>query len=225
MLDIGPRHETLIDAWASTVRTSASGRNYDFTAPTRTDLLRDRVDRFLASPSGERFGAFWSPDVIRNATYGGPDAVLDNWSRPMEELTGLVRTVRDAESYDPGWERQLPDVVTPALWELYGRLDPSERPVLDSWVRRALPLFGVASPGTHAEGVERLEAFRERYERRVGHVTAGTDHEVPLYDEIEQFLYAAVTLDEAALRGTLSMTEAEYAVFEGWDAVRSGNGT
>ncbi|MFB6301463.1 MAG: hypothetical protein ABEH78_01170 [Haloferacaceae archaeon] len=221
MLQIGPRQERLVDAWASTIGTAASGRNYDFTSPTRTERLCERADRFLDAPSEETFGALWSSEIIRNATYGGPDTVLNNWNRPIEELTAFVRTIRDADAYDPAWERQVPAVVVPALWEIYGRLQPAERPIINSWVRRALPIFGPANPQTHADGVERLAAFREWYEHRVGHVTAQTDHAVPLYDEIEQFLYVAVTLDETALRESLGMAEQAYDTFAGWDAMRA----
>ncbi len=222
---LGPRQESILDAWAETIRHSAQGQNYNFVTPTRTEQLQKRVDEFLESPTQETFEDLWSRENLRNATYGGAGAVLNNWNGTTKELAGFVRTLRTAESFDAAWERRFPEFIVPGIWELYGRLDPAQRPILNSWVRTALPTFGLKNPRTYEEGVEQLDKFREIYQTRIGHSTADTDHVVPLSDEIEQFLYVVETLDEAELRSTFGMESPTYASFAGWDAMRDHGDT
>jgi len=77
MVRFGPRHEALVNAWAATVSNAPAGDHYDFTAPTRSTQLQDRATKFIENPSTETFEELWSPDVLRNAIYGGAGAILN----------------------------------------------------------------------------------------------------------------------------------------------------
>lgn len=221
---LGPRQIQLLEAWAETVETTASTGHYDFTAPTRTDRLTDCVDQFLNDPSEESFTAIWAIDLLRDAVYANAGSIVADWDGDIDDIASFVGAVRDAETYDPAWERLVEPHIVPGLWELYGRLSPESRPIINTCVKRTLPDFGIQTPQTHADGVKSVAAFRDHYEAHAGHATAGADHEVPLHDELEQFLYVSETLDEAELRATLDMADPVYQSFDGWDAARAHGG-
>jgi len=224
MVQIGSRHEKLLEAWADTIATQAEGEQFDFTSPTRSEQLATKVQEYLEDPSEERFRAFWDRDIIRDAVYGGPNSVLNHWNGGQADLADYIRDIRDAESYDPAWERRLPGFMAPAIRELYGRLQPANRPIFNRAVRRGLSTFGFGSPNSVADAIEPIAEFEDAYQTRIGHVTAGTDHEVPLSEELEQFCHVVRSLDEPKLRSVLDMDTPTYAEFSGWDAYTSNDG-
>jgi hypothetical protein len=196
-MEFGPRHTDSLNAWARTISTSPAGDYYDFTAPTRTTKLQERVTDFLAFPNEDSFADVWSRDVLRNAVYGGPSVVLNNWDRSVESLAPLLAKIERADAYDPTWTEEFSPLVRRGFWELYGRLDPVNRPILNNWVRQSFSEFGLSVPDSHADCAAHAKELREAYEAEVGHVTAGTEYEVPVYEELEQFCYAIETVPEA----------------------------
>lgn len=59
MTQFGPRHEKLLDAWATTIETNVQGDGFDFLLPTRSDVLEQKVEAFLDSPSEDGFRDVW----------------------------------------------------------------------------------------------------------------------------------------------------------------------
>lgn len=221
MTQFGPRHEKLLDAWATTIETNGRGNGFDFTSPTRTNVLEQKVEAFLDSPSEDEFRDVWQSELIRGAAFGGSNAVLNNWNLPIDALAEFIREIRDATSYDPSWERQIPEYVIPAVREFYGRCDPETRPILSSATQRGLSTFGFGTVESFSDAAGALRNFQERYCEQIGHMTVGTEHEVALSDEIEQFLHLVSTSDEAELRKTLDMAVPMYETFAGWDALQT----
>lgn len=219
MVRFGPRHEALVNAWAATVSNAPTGDHYDFTAPTRSTQLQDRTTKFIDDPSTETFEAVWSPDVLRNAIYGGAGAILNNWRSSIDELANLIDSIQTATAYDDAWERHLPAFAKRGLWELCGRLNPNDRPIINNWVGSAFTAFGLGNPQTYAASADNFATVKDCYTDTVGHVTANTAYEVPLSDELEQFLYLTETLDEPTLREAFNMDTPTDDAFAGWDAM------
>jgi hypothetical protein len=224
MQNLGSRHERLLESWADTIATQAKSEYFDFTSPTRSDVLEQKVNGFVDSPSEESFEELWDTNIIRDAVYGGSNAILNNWNETQADLATFIEDIRDADAYDPAWERRFPEYVAPAIRELYGRLLPHERPIFNRSAQRGLSTYGFGSPSTVNEGLAPFEKFQDTYLQHVGHVTEGTSYEVPLSDEIEQFFYVTTTQSETELRSLLDMDSPTYATFSGWDAINSNNG-
>ena len=163
----------------------------------------------------------WQSELIRGAAYGGSNAVLNNWNQPIDALAEFIRDIRDATSYDPSWEREVPEYVIPAVREFYGRCDPETRPILSPATQRGLSMFGYGTVESFSDAVKDLNEFQEQYCEQIGHVTAGTDHEVAISEEIEQFLNLVSASDEAELRNILDMAAPTYETFAGWDALQT----
>lgn len=220
MDSLGPRQKQLLSAWGTTIRTSAQGNGYDFTAPTRTARVQSAVEAFIATSTEDAFAELWSSECLRNVSMSPVSAFLSNWHGPVEELATFVEELTTATEYDPAWERQVPDYCVPTLWELYGRSSPSDRPLVNFWVRRGLATYGFGAHESFSDITAALDAFDSVYTEEVGHGTGETAHEVPVSEEIEQFFYVTDTLSEAALRETLDMSAPEYQGFSGWDALQ-----
>jgi hypothetical protein len=146
--------------------------------------------------------------------------LLSNWYGPIEELATFVAELQSAPEFNPAWERQVPSYCVPTLWELYGRVAPADLPLVNFWVRRGLATLGYGAHESFSDITTALTEFEVMYTEEVGHVTAGTTHEVPLAEEIEQFFYLTDTLSEAEIREVLDMSSPDYQGFSGWDALQ-----
>jgi hypothetical protein len=191
------RQRDLLDAWRETAHARASGPEFDFTDRRHSVQLRRALEGFLDDPSEATLGPLWTTDTLRAAVVGTPKMLVRAWDSP-EALASFLRTVRDAEDYDDDWEETF--VSSSAAWELYGRLHPEREPILTGNACRGLQDFGYGTIRTFADGYEAMESFREDYEAAVGHVTADTDHEVTIYEEMEAFLHRYHVLDDEELR-------------------------
>lgn len=212
--ELGPRRQGLLEAWGEYAATTPESEYHKFDSGNRHDRVRRRLNSFVDEPSEENFEALWTDDVLRDAVIGGPSMVLTNWSGTIDELADLFKTMQDADRYDPGWETEF--VSTGALWELYGHMDPSTRPILNGAVLSGLDGMGFETPGSYRNrsGYDR---FAEIYDSLVGHATAGTAHEVPWHFEIEQFLAFVGTENRHDVYKTLP-TDPEYPKLIGWEA-------
>jgi hypothetical protein len=196
---LGRNQRDRLVAWRETAHEQARGLEFDFTERRHTVQLRECLDAFLDDPSEARLGPLWSTNTLRGVV-GRPKMLVRAWDSP-EALATFLRTVRDAETYDSSWEETF--VSSSVVWELYGRLHPERDPILSGNACRGLQAFGYGTIRTFEDGREAMESFRADYEDVVGHATAGTDHEVPLFEEIESFLHLFHVLDDQQLDETL----------------------
>lgn len=197
---VDTRQRELLDSWQTVASQHTTGRGFDFSEQRHTALLGKRVDAFLANPTERTFEAFWSTDAFRDAVMGGPSLVRNHW-QSVEDFAAFVASISDAETYDPAWEENF--VTGSITREVYGRLHPEREPILSGDACQGLRQFGYGTIHSFEEGRDAVNEFRTDYEEVVGHVTAGTDHEVPLWDEIEMFLHLVHVLDDAEDFATL----------------------
>lgn len=188
------RQRELLNDWADLASQHTSGQEFDFSEQRHTARLHDRIDAFLSNPTERTFEAFWSTDTFRGAVMGGPSLVRKHWES-VEDFAAFVSTIRDAETYDPSWEENF--ITGSMIWEVYGRSHPEREPILSGDACQGLRRFGYGTVHSFEEGREAMLEFRADYEEIVGHATAGTDHEVPLWDEIETFLHLVHVLDDS----------------------------
>lgn len=208
---IGPRREAVLRGWGELVASDASGTAFDFTSSNRTVRTQELVDAFVADPTRERLGAFWTEDVLGDAVVGGVDGVLSAHGDSLEAVAETFAEMRAADAYDEAWESRF--VVPEVVWEAYGRLHPGSAPVLNSTGRTGLARMGFDRPRTHDEAVETWDAFRDVYASVVGHASAGTPHESSLNHEIGEFLWFIVRTDD--LQGVLGSDD-DYRPLVGW---------
>lgn len=194
------RQRELLGAWGETAHERASGLEFDFTDCRHTSRLHECLEAFLDNPSEATLGPLWTTDTLRGVV-GRPKMLVREWDSP-EALAAFLRSVRDAETYDSDWEETF--VSSSVVWELYGRLHPAREPILSGNACRGLQDFDYGTIRTFEGGREAMESFREDYEDVVGHATAGTDHEVPIFEEMEAFLHRFHVLDDEQFDGTLA---------------------
>lgn len=192
----GARQRELLEAWATTARTNDHGQEFDFTESRHTHQLEQRSAAFVENPTERTFEALWSPEAFRGAVMGGVALVRNSWES-IDAFAAFVRSIREADAYDTAWEENF--VTSSMVWELYGRLHPEREPILSGNACQTLHNFGYGTGHTFADTREKMLEFREQYESVVGHATAGTDHEVPLWDEIEMFLHVVHVLDDESI--------------------------
>lgn len=75
-------------------------------------------------------------------------------------------------------------------------MHPEREPILSGDACQGLRQFGYGTIHSFEEGRAAMAEFRTDYEEIIGHATGGTDHEVPLWDEIELFLHLVHVLDD-----------------------------
>lgn len=204
--DLGPRRAGLLEAWGEYAEATAESEFHSFGSDNRHKRVSQRLEAFLDSPTVDRFQDLWTAEVLRDAVVGGPSLVLNSWPGTVEDLARQFNTMQAATAYDPAWEESF--VATGALWELYGHMDPTSRPILNSAVLTGLDGFGFQKPHSYQDRTG-YDRFATAYEAVVGHATTGTDHEVPWHFEIEQCLSMLGELDMETLTDELSEGSSE----------------
>lgn len=212
--DLGPRRQELLRAWGEYAATTPQSVFHDFGPENRNERVRDRLESFLASPSETTFEALWSRNVLRDAVMGGSSLVLNTWPGTLDELAARFERMRTADEYDSSWEDDI--VAETVIWELYGHMDPTNRPILNSQVISGLDSLGFSKPVDY-QNRRGFERFADVYESIVGHATATTDHEVPWYFELEQFLVMVGTKNQYNIHSELPIDQ-EYPKVVGWEA-------
>ncbi|MFC5973952.1 hypothetical protein ACFPYI_21745 [Halomarina salina] len=209
---LGPRRRALLTAWGRYIESHSTGPGIDCGAENRTVLTQQAAGEFINNPSEERFRALWDRDIIADAVMGGPDLVLNRWDESMDALGDLVRAIDEAGEYHSSWA----DVFNRrGSWELYGRLNPEQAPILSSECLRGLNEMGYGRVTAREEAVDAWNAFESDYSAVVGHATAGTDHEVPLAHEMSEFLIFIAENDDETIIDLLS-DGTEYVPIAGW---------
>ena len=196
----GQTLQSMLAGWKSAVSAGPDGTGFDFTESNRTAVCHRRVESFLDSPSADSFRQLWSEDALVNYWMPNAGAILNGDEDTIEELASLVDDVREAEAYDPDWESI---VDGPGLWELYGRLHADREPIPTHHAREALGRFRYEQHETRTEQCAEIERFREEYERRAGHVTAGTEYEVPIHVELDALFTLVATVDRVDVNAEL----------------------
>lgn len=196
-IDPRPRTEPLLRSWAGMIAEQPKGRNFDFTGTNRSKLFQERVDAFIADPTRDHLEDLWSPECLTAADGLILDVVLGSWSGSIEDLASLFRTLRTADSFSKEWEREF--TWKEALWECYTRLDSTDQLVVSKSSSEALRWFGLRTPGSFSDRVAQLGEFVELYEEAIGHVTATTEHSVPLKVEVEELLHTVATVEREAV--------------------------
>lgn len=196
--DLPTKKQRILDIWSDVISQSPSGTTLDITEEDKRDVIEERVDAFLESPSPERFETMWRTGYAARQVVA-PTPIPEKWEangRSMDDLVELVQTMRTAETYDPSWEEALS--APGSTREFFGWLHAESQPILNSHLLNTLEFFNISdhSPtdSSFSEQQAAYEAFREVYETVVGHATAGTEWEVPLNVEI---YYFSVCVDEA----------------------------
>ena len=142
----GPRRRALLIAWGEYAATTASGPGFDFTSENRTRRTQEMAEAFINDPTSEQFEALWTYDTLADSILGGAGSVLTHWKDDLEGLAARIETIRTASEYDPTWESGFPSET--AMWELYGRLNPGDVPIIYSECLRGLREFGYDQPAT-----------------------------------------------------------------------------
>ncbi|MDT3434649.1 hypothetical protein [Haloarcula sp. 1CSR25-25] len=198
---LGAVRQGLLEAWAETIADSDSGTGFDFTDTNRTRQCQQRVDEFIETPTEETLRALWNQNLITHAYQPTIGRLTSEWENQYDELAAVIEEVRDTNSFDPTWTEKVGDR---SIRELYGRLHPEDTPIVDSNAMSALPTFSLERRGNYERQQRELEQFRELYEQYVGHATNGTDHELPLWAEIDAFLqFVAANYDRSTLEAEL----------------------
>lgn len=211
---LGPRRTELLEAWAEYAASTPESDYHCFSSGNRHELVQQHLEKFLSDPTEENFESLWHGDVLRDAVIGGPSMVLTNWPGSITDLAELFEAMQSADEYDPAWETDF--VTTSVLWEVYGHMDPSTRPILNGPVLSGLDAIGFDKPRTYQDrrGYDR---FEDAYNSIVGHATHGTDHAVPWHFELEQFLAFIGTETHHELQKELPI-DYEYPKLVGWEA-------
>jgi hypothetical protein len=211
---VGPRRSALLDAWRRYAGSTREGPFHDFGSENRYQRVHQTLREFLDMPTEEAFEALWTREVLRDAVMGGPELVLTRWPGSIEELADRLRQMRDADEYDPAWEREF--ITKTAVREAYGYMDPETRPILSSSVTSGLDALGFPKPTSYVDR-DGYDVFAEAYQDIVGHATQDTEHEVPWYFEIEQFLVLLGSEDRTAVLDELPIDD-DTPQLTGWHA-------
>ena len=194
-----------LQGWKKLVEDGAAGPGTDFTESNRTEQCHRRVSDFVENPSVDMFRECWSADSLSDYWQPNAASILQNHSDDLDAIAALFQEIRDATTYDPSWETRFGGSLSGfGLYELYGRLHADNEPIPTTEAARALERLKYDTAKERTEIIETIERFRERYERDVGHVTAGTEYEVPLYAEIDELFRLLVTVDRETINAQVT---------------------
>mgnify|MGYP006993518075 CR=1 FL=1 len=201
---LGQSIDSALSAWSELVDDGPTGPGIDFSETNRTRRCRARVDEFLDDSSKESFRALWCGETL--ASYWEPSpAMLLNADDAVESLATVLSEMRTGDEFDPAWEGRFGENIVPwGLYELHGRLQGGHEPIPSSEARTVLGELGHESGATRESVIEAIESFRERYEARVGHVSAGKPCELPIYAEIDEFFKLVETTDRETVSAQLT---------------------
>jgi len=188
----------VLNEWREVAEKHIAGEEFDFEKHDRTKDIQERADEFITDPTTERFKSMW--DRMHAAIQrGNAENILSKWDSSIDELAGLIKTIRDADQYDDQWESELGGKTT--VRELFGNLHIEEYPIINAATESGLAFFDYEQPDSYAEGVEEFEDFLETYEQIVGHATAEADHglEIPIRLEVDQLFNVIDKVDESSI--------------------------
>lgn len=206
--EFGPRRRALVTAWGEHAATTASGPGFDFTSDNRTRRTQAMAEAFINEPTSERFESLWTYDTLADSILGGTKPILSHWKNDLEGLAAQIETIRTAPTYDPGWESGFP--AETAVWELYGRLNPEDVPIIYSECIRGFREFGYDQPATFEAAASIWSEFRDSYLDLAGYATEGSEHEVPLNHEISEFFTFTATQDDEKIIELLQSPDGYY---------------
>jgi len=102
----------------------------------------------------------------------------------------------DAEEFDPTWVDRISGSGDAwGLYELFGRLHGGQKPIASLEAKQALETLGYAVDGGPHSVATAIDRFKAEYTESVGHASAGTEYELPIYAEIDEFFKLIETAD------------------------------
>lgn len=193
-----------LTTWRELVTAGPTGPGIDFSDTNRTRRCRLRVDSFLADPSDETFRRLWSPETLGG--YWRPNAaMLLRADGAIESLHALITEMDSAEQFNSSWLDQLGGTADGwGFYELFGRLQGGHEPIPSIEAKQALDTLGYDVGTDRRSLVTAIETFREDYDSVVGHATARTSYEIPIYAEIDEFFRLIETADRETISSQLT---------------------
>jgi predicted Mrr-cat superfamily restriction endonuclease/MoxR-like ATPase len=185
MVELTQEQRTLIQKWAEVAKKYTKAMHFFLNEDHAKGISKD-LAKFLAEPSDDTFKEFWS-QLYAAKQKGNATQILQKWrtnSRRINTLKNIITEIKDSKEYKLEWETELGGRGT--VGELYGLLDLQNRPPANGCDRDALKFFGYRKISSTLQLHNAFEDFKKIYLGLVGHVTKGTNHEVPINLEIDQ---------------------------------------
>lgn len=201
---LGQSIDPALTTWGEIVADGPRGPGIDFSESNRTRLCRTRLNSFLENPTVESFRELWGPETL--AGYWAPNAAtLLAPDDAVDSLHTLLSKIEAADEYNPAWEGRLGAAGAAwGLYELYGRLHDGEEPIPSIEAKNTLNKVGYDVDDDRESVAMGIQKFSEKYESRVGHASAGTSYELPLYAEIDEFFHLVETVDRDTINAQLT---------------------
>lgn len=201
---LGHSLESALTTWGQLVADDPTGPGIDFTASNRTRQCQSRCETFLETPTEETFKALWSAETL--AGYWAPNAaVLLGPPGAVDQLHTVVSEMTTADEFNPEWTRRLPTAGSNwGVYELYGRLQGGHNPIPSIEAKNVLGELGYDTTDDREAVIDALTEFKSTYDRLVGHASAGTAYELPVYAEIDAFFNLVATVDRATINAQLT---------------------
>ena len=198
-------------AWRELVSDGPTGPGIDFSETNRTRACQHRCDAFLEDPTPETFRALWSEDAL--ASYWAPSAaVLLGADSAIDSLHAVYSEMTTADEFDSTWVDRLAGSGTAwGVYELYARLQGGVDPIPTLEAKSALKSLGYTDVDTPATVTTAVRDFADEYESVVGHASADTAYELPMYAEIDEFFRLIQTTDRDTI--TAQVTGPYAALF------------
>lgn len=216
---LGPRQRELLEGWRTTVRASPTGIGYDLTAPDPRIALEAALDDVRAEPTSDIFADLWA--TLRRTTTAYA-YVIGKWPESIADLAAFLAEVSDAEAWDPEWT----DVLRSPTWlfEVFTRTH-DELPVVDTQTQTYLRRFGIRVDDDFRSNLNGMRRLQRAYEAVVGHVTAGTDYEVPVTRELDELFALLHAFPKAELPPRLlGRTRPVYEPLTGFEGTTHDGG-
>ncbi|WP_436903537.1 hypothetical protein [Halovenus halobia] len=197
-----------LHSWRKLVRDGPTGPGINFSETNRTRLCNARFDSFLEHPSKETFRELWKDETL--ADYWAPNAhSLLSSDQAVEQLHTLLSEMDDADEFQPEWVQYLGGNSTGwGLYELFARLQDGHDPIPSTEAKEVLEGLGYDVAYDPDVISEHIRDFKETYETHAGHASAGTEYELPIYAEIDEFFRLIDSLEREIINAQLT---GEYA--------------
>lgn len=159
----------------------------DLTETNRTRLCITRFETFLEEPTADSFRALWSPETLAN--YWRPTAgALLGEGEEVEHLHVVLSEMDDADEFNTAWlGRTSQNSSGWGFRELFARLEGGSEPIPTSEAKEVLDGLGYDVNDNPDSVVDAILKFKQEYDRHVGHASADTPNEIPIYAEMDEF--------------------------------------
>jgi hypothetical protein len=201
---LGQVLEPALRTFGDLVADGPNGPGIDFTETNRTHLCQARFDAFLEEPTSESFRELWSPATL--AGYWMPNVgTLLGPDDEVESCEILLSEMATADTFDPAWAGRLDRTENGwGLYELFRRSRGGHEPIPTVEAKKVLTKVGYDIEDTPESTAAAIEEFADRYRDVVGHASADTEYELPIYAEIDEFFRLVQTTDRETINSQLT---------------------